>query len=78
MKEMMEKHWADWPDTSLPALRGMTPRKAAKHPEGRELLESLLMEFDLRNQEQDDEFLRVDTVKLRKRLGIDRKSSIRK
>jgi len=78
MKEMMEKHWADWPDTSLPALRGMTPRNAAKHPEGCELLESLLMEFDLRNQEQDDEFLRIDTVKLRKRLGIDRKSSIRK
>ena len=75
MKEMMEKHWADWPDTSLPALRGMTPRKAANHPEGRELLESLLMEFDLRNQEQGDEFLRVDTTKLRKKLGIDKQTS---
>jgi len=73
MKEMMEKHWADWPNSPLPALRGMTPRKAAKHPEGRELLESLLMEFDLRNQEQDDEFLRVDTAKLRKELGLDKK-----
>jgi hypothetical protein len=78
MKEMMEKHWADWPDTSLPALRGMTPRKAAKHPEGRELLESLLMEFDLRNQEQDDKFLRVDTAKLRRKLGMDKKSNISK
>ena len=73
MKEMMEKHWVDWPNSPLPALRGMTPRKAAKHPEGRELLESLLMEFDLRNQEQDDEFLRVDTAKLRKELGLDKK-----
>lgn len=72
MKEMMEKHWTDWPNTPLPALRGMTPRKAAKHPEGCELLESLLMEFDLRNQEQDDEFLRVDTAKLRKTLGMDK------
>ncbi|MBF8296673.1 MAG: hypothetical protein HW389_3218 [Bacteroidetes bacterium] len=78
MKEMMEKHWADWPDTSLPALRGMTPRKATKHPEGRELLESLLMEFDLRNQEQDDKFLRVDTAKLRKKLGMDKKSGTSK
>jgi hypothetical protein len=78
MKEMMEKHWADWPDTSLPALRGMTPRKAAKHPEGRELLESLLMEFDLRNQDQDDESLWVDTAKLRKKLGLDKKSSTSK
>ena len=73
IKEMMEKHWADWPNTSLPALRGMTPRKAAKHPEGRELLESLLMEFDLKNQEQDDKFLRVDTAKLRKKLGLEKK-----
>ena len=73
MKEMMEKHWADWPNTPLPALRGMTPRKAAKHPEGRELLESLLMEFDLRNQDQDDKILRVDTAKLRKKLRLDKK-----
>jgi hypothetical protein len=51
----------------------MTPRKAAKHPEGRELLESLLMEFDLSNQEQDEKFLRVDTAKLRKRLRLDKK-----
>ena len=78
IKEMMEKHWADWPDTSLPSLRGMTPRKAAEHPEGRELLESLLMEFDLRNQEQDDEFLRVDTAKLRKKLGMDKKTGTSK
>jgi hypothetical protein len=78
LKEMMEKHWADWPDTSLPALRGMTPCKAARHPEGRELLESLLMDFDLRNQEQDDKFLRVDTAKLRKKLGMDKKSSVSK
>jgi hypothetical protein len=56
----------------------MTPCKAARHPEGRELLESLLMDFDLRNQEQDDKFLRVDTAKLRKKLGMDKKSSISK
>jgi len=76
LKEVMEKHWTEWPDISLPALRGMTPRKASKHPEGRELLESLLLEFDLRNKEQDDEFLRVDTAKLRKKLGLDKKSRL--
>lgn len=76
LKEMMEKHWTEWPDISLPALRGMTPRKASKHPEGRELLESLLMEFELRNKEQADSFLRVDTAKLRKKLGLDKKSRL--
>jgi len=30
------------------------------------------MEFDLRSQEQDDEFLRVDTAKLRKKMGMEK------
>lgn len=71
MKGIMERHWATWPDKSLPALRGMTPRRAAKDPEGRELLESLLMDIELRNRTQKDEFLRVDTVMLRRELGMD-------
>ncbi|MFQ5799454.1 MAG: YecA family protein [Bacteroidota bacterium] len=71
VKRMMESHWATWPDTPLPALRGMTPRRAAKDPQGRELLESLLMDFELRNRSQEDEFLRVDTAKLRRDLGLE-------
>lgn len=71
MRGMMEKHWARWPDIPLPALRGMTPRQAAKDPEGRELLESLLMEFELHNRTKRDEFLRVDTAKLRRVLGLE-------
>ena len=72
VKEMMEKHWANWPDVPIPALRGMTPRQAAKDPLGRELLESLLMDFELKNRSQKDEFLKVDTVKLRRELGMER------
>lgn len=49
----------------------MTPRRAAKDSEGRELLESLLMDIELRNRTQKDEFLRVDTVMLRRELGMD-------
>ena len=70
MKQMMERHWVSWPDAPLPALRGMTPRRAAKDPEGRELLESLLMEFELRNRSEEDVFLRVDTDRLRRELGL--------
>ena len=72
MKQMMDRHWAAWPDTPLPALRGMTPRLAANDPQGRELLESLLMEFDLQNPSKKDEFLRVDTAKLRLDLGLEK------
>ena len=49
LEREMNKHWASWPDTPVPALRGMTPRKAAKDPIGRELLESLLLDFESKN-----------------------------
>lgn len=70
LKREVEKHWASWPDTPVPALRGMTPRKAAKDPIGRELLESLLLDFESKNCHAPDKFNRVDTQKLRKELGI--------
>lgn len=70
MKGFMEQHWAEWPDKPIPALRGMTPRQAAKDPEGRELLESLLMDFELQNERKTDEFLKVDIEKLRRELGM--------
>jgi len=70
-RDMIEKHWSSWPDKPLPALRGMTPRQAVKYPEGRELLESILMDFELRNRSREDEFLRVDTATLRRELGME-------
>ena len=70
LKRMTEKHWDTWPDIPLPALRGMTPRRAAKDPVGRELLESLLLDFESRNQRKKDDSLRVDITKLRRELGL--------
>src|SRR5258708_38978308 len=49
LRGMTEQHWDTWPDIPIPALRGMTPRRAAKDPVGRELLESLLLDFESRN-----------------------------
>lgn len=72
MKQMMEKHMRSWPDEPVPALRGMTPRLAAKDPEGRELLESLLLDFEMKN-ETEDELLKVDTERLRRELGMEHK-----
>lgn len=71
MKQMMEKHWSSWPDIPLPALRGMTPRQASRDPRGRELLESLLMDFESRNRSEKDEFLRVDITRIRRDLGLE-------
>ena len=70
MKNTMKKHWESWPDTPIPALRGMTPRQAARDKLGRELLESLLLEFEVRSARQDNEFNKVDVTELRRRLGL--------
>ena len=42
LEECMAQHYSSWPDTSLPALGGMTPRQAAERPEERERLVDLL------------------------------------
>ena len=70
LRTMMDDHWASWPDTPVPALRGMTPRQAAKDRIGRELLESLLRDFDERNKHLHETFNQVDTKKLRRELGM--------
>lgn len=70
IKTMMEQHWKNWLDSPIPALNNMTPRQAVNDPEGRELLESLLLEFDSRDLVQDDEYMKVDTAKLRRELGM--------
>ncbi len=73
MKTMMDQHWAAWFDTPIPALRGMTPQAAAKDSIGRELLESLLMDFESKSRMEKDEFLKVDVEKLRKELRMERR-----
>ena len=70
LKEATEKHWKSWPDTPIPALRGMTPKQAAKDKLGRELLESLLLEYESSSANQPDEFLKVDVDQLRRSLGL--------
>ena len=48
IQAMARQHWAGWLDQALPALRGQSPRQAARNPEGRELLEALFYEFEAR------------------------------
>ena len=67
---MMEKHWKVWPDESLPALGGKTPRQAAKTREGRERLEALLFSFERRNDHPQADILTPDIQKLRSELGL--------
>ncbi len=68
LREMAERHWQDWLDTPLPALKDQTPREAAKTPLGRERLEALLLEFE--GREDTPEPFAPDVAALRRTLGL--------
>ncbi|MBK6734331.1 MAG: SEC-C domain-containing protein [bacterium] len=70
MEKLARQHWAAWPDKSLPALRGDTPRQAARTPAGRERLEALLLEFAGRIEQTGVPGPDLDA--LRRDLGLDR------
>jgi len=44
--DFKRKHYAGWPDESLPALDGVTPREAVKTPAGRKVVIGLLKDFE--------------------------------
>ena len=48
LQQLQDAHWASWLDQAIPALGGLTPREAARSAAGRERLEALLAEFELR------------------------------
>lgn len=68
LAKMNAEHWRTWPDIPLPALRGKTPRQAAKTPAGRELLEVLLLDFASHGDASD--VMGPDVAALRRELGM--------
>ena len=73
VRELMEKvakdQWNAWFDLPVPALNDMTPREAARTKEGRDLLESLLLEYEIRNEAAPDA-LCPDVPAMRRELGL--------
>lgn len=67
---MQKKHWDSWIDQEIPALGGLTPRKAVTHKEGRELVEAILFSFEEGNRRTDKPSLMVPVADLRKRLKL--------
>jgi SEC-C motif len=75
LTERARLHWETWLDLPVPALDNMTPRKAAEVPEGRELLESLLLSFENRDHHPPDDPFTPNVAELRRQLGMDRSRS---
>jgi hypothetical protein len=70
LEEHARQHWVTWFDVPVPALNNMTPREAAKSEEGRELLESLLLDYERHDDDSNENLMRPDVPELRRKLGM--------
>jgi hypothetical protein len=66
----LQKELNTWPDKKLTVLGGKTPRQAVKDPDGREIVESLLLDMERDGKSKGDNFVRPNTSAIRKRLGL--------
>jgi len=70
ISEMMAAHWEHWVNEPLPILGGRTPIDAVKDPDGREIVESLVIQAERNgrspNLQTDENVFR----RLRGRLGL--------
>src|SRR5215216_630771 len=70
LEETARQHWVTWFDLPVPALNNMTPKEAAKTEEGRELLESLLLDYERHDEADNENLMRPDIPELRRKLGM--------
>ncbi len=69
LREMKDRHYAEWPDQPLPALDGKTARQAARSKTGRERVDALIKDIEYR-EAMLPVTERFDVSSLRRRLGL--------
>jgi hypothetical protein len=71
-EKISRKFSAEWPDQSLPALDGLTPRQAAADPAARKKLEALLKGMEVHNARMEAAGERpvMDAAGIRRELGM--------
>lgn len=69
VREMLDRHYADWPDHPLPALDGQTPRQAVRSAEGKERVRTLIKSFE-HAAARGPAGQAPDTARLRRELGL--------
>lgn len=69
LREMKERHYADWADRPLPALGGKTARAAARSARGREQVDALLKDIE-HSEATLPAAERFDVSALRRALGL--------
>lgn len=73
LRQHLEGHYAAWPEMKLPALGGKTPLEAMQDPDGREMVEALLLQFERHPPPQLASGYDVIIGRLRERLGLSQK-----
>jgi hypothetical protein len=69
LRDFKARHYATWPDDSLPALDGLTPREAASQPAYRARLDTLLKEMEYQ-ESREVPGRRFDFGPIRRALGL--------
>lgn len=70
MQKQADAHWDAWIHMNVPALGNRTPAEAVRDPDGREMVESLLAEFERSDSKRRPGAPRIDIAGLRRRLGL--------
>jgi hypothetical protein len=70
MRELKERHYADWPDQPIPALGGETPREAVRTAGGRAAVDVLLKEMESQERREGGEAM-FDFSVLRRALRLE-------
>ena len=70
-ERMNREHCEAWFDEPIPALNHMTPREASLTEEGRDLLNSLLLDYERRSARSPDNIYSPDIAALRRDLGLE-------
>ncbi len=72
LAEMMAAHWERWLDQPIPMLGNRTPMDAIKDPDGREIVESLVIQAERHGQSMNPPTDEAVFQRLRERLGLAR------
>lgn len=70
LTEQLRRHYESWTDEKIPALGGKTPRQAVKDPEGREMVEALILQIERGGRAMSPPLDESIPRELRARLGL--------
>lgn len=70
VEAQMQAQVEGWIHQKIPALGNFTPMQVAEHPDGREMVEALLVEWERNIEDQPKGLFRPDVRALRRSLGL--------